>query len=254
MELRFDGQVVLVTGASTGIGAALARGFGAAGAAVVVHYHASREAAEAVVADVEAAGGKALLAQADLRDGDQLQALVEQTMAQYGRIDVLINNAGDMVQRQPAVEMSSDIYRNVIDLNLTSVFEMCKLAAPIMSKQGRGSIINMTSIAARNGGGRGSVIYATSKGAVSTYTRGLAKELAPSNIRVNAIAPGVIVTPFHERHTNAEQMAAMIATIPMGRPGTSEECVGTALFLASDELSGYVTGQIIEVNGGQLMP
>jgi 3-oxoacyl-[acyl-carrier protein] reductase len=131
---------------------------------------------------------------------------------------------------------------------------MCKLVVPLMQRQNHGNIINVSSIAARNGGGGGSVLYAASKGAVSTFTRGLAKEVVGDNIRVNAIAPGVILTPFHERFTAPEQMATLVATIPMQRAGTPEECVGTVLFLASDAMSGYITGQIIEVNGGQLMP
>jgi 3-oxoacyl-[acyl-carrier protein] reductase len=139
-------------------------------------------------------------------------------------------------------------------VNLTSVFALSRRIVPVFRAQGGGAIVNVTSIAGRHGGGGGSVVYATSKGAVSTFTRGLAKELAPDGIRVNAISPGVIKTPFHERHTGEEQLNGMIATIPMGRTGTPHECVGTILFLASDRMSSYVTGQIIEVNGGQLMP
>jgi 3-oxoacyl-[acyl-carrier protein] reductase len=123
-----------------------------------------------------------------------------------------------------------------------------------MRSNGGGSIVNLTSIAARTGGAGGSVAYATSKGAVSTFTRGLAKELARDGIRVNGVAPGIIVTPFHDRHTSQQQMDAMVATIPMGRAGTPEECVGTVLYLASPAMSGYVTGQVIEINGGQLTP
>jgi 3-oxoacyl-[acyl-carrier protein] reductase len=123
-----------------------------------------------------------------------------------------------------------------------------------MKARGGGAIVNLTSVAARTGGAGGSVAYATSKGAVSTFTHGLAKELARDGIRVNAVAPGVITTPFHDRNTSAEQMDGMVAGIPMGRTGTPEECVGTVLFLASQAMSGYVTGQVIEVNGGQLTP
>ncbi len=254
MEIRFDGQVVLITGASTGIGAAVARAFGAAGANVVVHYNRSRDAAQAVAQAVEAGGGRALLVQADVTDGEQLRLLVERTQERWGRIDILINNAGSLVKRQPVAEMPDETYREIIDVNLTSLFHTCKLVIPIMQRQGSGNIINVTSVAARNGGGGGSVVYATSKGAVSTFTRGLAKELVSSNIRVNAIAPGFIATPFHERFTPSELAKAQIATIPMGRAGTPEEIVGPVFFLASDAQSSYVTGQIIEVNGGQLMP
>jgi 3-oxoacyl-[acyl-carrier protein] reductase len=232
----------------------LARAFGSAGARVVVHYNSSLQAAQAVASDIQEAGGDVTLMQADLRDGAQLRTMIAAILDQLGRIDILINNAGSLIQRVPVEEMPDEVYRDIIDLNLTSVFEACRLVVPVMRQQGHGNIINVTSIAARHGGGRGSVLYATSKGAISTFTRGLAKEVVGANIRVNAISPGVILTPFHERFTGPEQMAAMIATIPMGRAGTPEECVGPAFFLASDELSGYVTGQIIEVNGGQLMP
>jgi 3-oxoacyl-[acyl-carrier protein] reductase len=254
MEIRFNDRVVLITGASSGIGAAVARAFGAAGANVVVHYNQSEEAAQAVARDIETSGGTALPAQADVTDPQQLRGLVEQTIERFGRIDILINNAGSLIIRQPVAEMPDETYQQVIDVNLTSVFQLCKLVIPIMQRQGRGNIINVTSIAGRNGGGGGSILYASSKGAVSTFTRGLAKELAGSHIRVNAVSPGTILTPFHERFTKPEQMQATIATIPMGRAGTPEECVGAFFFLASDALSGYVTGQIIEVNGGQLMP
>lgn len=254
MEIRFDGQVVLITGASTGIGAALARAFGAAGANVVVHYNSSQDAAQAVAQDVETGGGQALLVQADVTDVEQLDSLVERAQERFGRIDVLINNAGSLVKRQPVAEMPDETYREIIDVNLTSLFHMCKLVIPIMQQQGTGNIINVTSVAARNGGGGGSVLYATSKGAVSTFTRGLAKEVIGSKIRVNAIAPGFITTPFHERFTPPELAKVQIASIPMGRPGTPKELVGPVFFLASDAMSSYVTGQIIEVNGGQLMP
>ena len=254
MEINFRDQVVLLTGASTGIGAALAKAFGAAGAKVVVHYHHSAEAAQEVARAVEEAGGTALLVQADLADAAQLEALVAQTMERFERIDILINNAGSLLQRQTVAEMPDALYQEIMDLNMTAVFRLCRLVIPVMRRQGHGNIINVSSIAGRNGGAGGSVVYATSKGAVATFTRGLAKELASDNIRVNAISPGVILTPFHERFTDAERMAAMVRTIPMGRAGTPEECVGTVFFLASDQMSGYVTGQIIEVNGGQLMP
>ena len=141
----------------------------------------------------------------------------------------------------------------MIDLNARSVVSMTRAAVPWLARQG-GFIINTTSIAARNGGGGGAVLYAAAKGFVSTLTRGAAKELIGKAIRVNAVAPGVIATPFHERYSDADMMEAMRRTVPLGRVGTPEECVGAYLFLASETLSGYIVGQIIEVNGGQLMP
>ncbi len=248
------GKVVLITGSSTGIGAAVARAFGANQAKVAVHYNRSEGPAQQVVADIEAGGGEAVALQADVTSSAAIKALVEQTVARFGRIDVLINNAGDLVARKPITEMTDEFFDQVAHLNMRSVLMACKEAVPYMRRQGGGNIINVTSIAARHGGGGGALLYAASKGFVSTVTRGMAKEFVGDNIRVNAVSPGVIATPFHERHTSPEQMEAFNAGIPMRRPGTPDECTGAFLYLASNQLSAYVTGQIVEVNGGQLMP
>lgn len=251
---EFRGKTTLVTGASTGIGAAVARAFGALGAKVGVHYNSHLAEAETVAADVRAAGGEAFVVKADAADAEAMSRAVEAVAAHFGRLDILINNAGSMLARVPLVDASLEHYRQVLDVNLTSVFAACRVAIPIMRKQGGGNIINVTSIAARTGGAAGAGLYAAAKAAVSTLTRNLAKEEAPHNIRVNAVSPGVIVTPFHDKVSTPAQMEAARAGIPLGRLGTTEECVGTFLYLASDELSRYVDGQIIEVNGGQLMP
>jgi 3-oxoacyl-[acyl-carrier protein] reductase len=252
--LDFTDQVVLVTGASSGIGAAAAVGFAEAGAVVALHYHHNSEGAQLTLNAVTTAAGSGSVHQADLAAPESAAALVDEVLERHGRIDVLVNNAGDLVKRSPVVDVPDDEFRRIMDVNLTSVFAMSRRIVPVFLGQGGGVIVNVTSIAGRHGGGGGSVVYATSKGAVSTFTRGLAKELAPDGIRVNAISPGVISTPFHDRHTGEQQLAGMLATIPMGRAGTPHECVGTILYLASDRMSSYVTGQIIEVNGGQLMP
>jgi 3-oxoacyl-[acyl-carrier protein] reductase len=252
--LDFRDQVVLVTGAGSGIGAAVAEGFGRLGAHVVVHYGHNREGAEKVAGAIQEAGGAASVVSADLSTPAGATKLVDDVVARHGRLDVLVNNAGDLLGRTPVSEMTDEHFARVMDLNTTSVFAACRQAIPAMKANGGGAIVNLTSVAARTGGAGGSVAYATSKGAVSTFTRGLAKELAQDGIRVNAVAPGVIVTPFHERNTAPAQMDAMVAGIPMGRTGTPEECVGTVLFLASSAMSGYITGQVIEVNGGQLTP
>ncbi len=247
-------KVVLITGASTGIGAAVAQAFGAEGSTVVVHYHASEAAAHAVVAAIEAGGGHAHALRADATRPEQLVALVKSTVDRYGRLDVLINNVGDLVQRCPIADSTEELFDAVVDLNVRSVVTASRAAIAQFRAQGSGAIINTTSIAARNGGGPGSVLYASSKAFVSTFTRGLAKELAKDNIRVNGVAPGVIITPLQARHTSEAQLEAFRAAIPMGRLGSAEECTGAYLYLASNALSGYVTGQILEVNGGQLMP
>jgi len=247
-------KVVLVTGASTGIGAATAKGFAANGARVMVHYNASKAEAGAVVAEIIAAGGEAALVQGDISDRSVPARIVADTVKHFGRIDVLINNAGGMLGRKWLGEMDDAHYDRVMDLNVWSVVAFMRELAPLMKAQGGGNIINVSSIAARHGGGGGSVLYASAKGFVSTFTKGMAKELIGSNIRVNAVSPGTISTPFHERYSTAEQLEAGRKTIPQGRLGIAEDCVGTFLFLASDALSGYLVGQVIEVNGGQYMP
>ena len=254
MHTDLNAKVILITGASTGIGAAVARAFGRVGAAVAVHYHASEAAARGVAADIVAAGGKAATFQADATRDTDLLRLVTDVHRHFGQIDVLINNAGNVIARKPFADSDSAFLDEMLSLNVRSVFTMCQAVLPIFRRQGHGNIINVTSIAARNGGGPGVVLYAASKGFVSTLTRGLAKEFAPHKIRVNAVAPGVILTPLHDRHTPQATLDALQATVPMGRLGTAEECAGAYLYLASDAASSYVTGQIIEVNGGQLMP
>jgi 3-oxoacyl-[acyl-carrier protein] reductase len=254
MELGFRDQVVLVTGASSGIGAATAQAFANLGARTVLHYNKNAEGAQGIADAIARAGGTARTVGADLGESSAAAEMVDEVVRDHGRIDVLVNNAGDLVRRSSVEELSDDEFRRVMDINLTSVFSTCRQAVPAMRRQGRGAIINISSVAARTGGGGGSVVYATSKGAVSTFTRGLAKEVAVDGIRVNAVAPGIIMTPFHDRHTADDQLSAMLGGVPMGRAGRPDECVGAVLFLASSPMSSYVTGQVIEVNGGQLTP
>jgi 3-oxoacyl-[acyl-carrier protein] reductase len=249
------GKAILITGASTGIGAAAARAFGRNRARVGINFNASRAEAESVAADITANGGEAILIQGDVTQPETAARIMSEAVTAFGRVDVLVNNAGALIKRTPIDQYSDDFLDAVLELNVKQVARFMREAAIQMRRQGGGgSIINVSSIAARHGGGPGSVIYAAAKGFVSTATRGWAKELVGDQIRVNAVSPGVIVTPFHERFSTAEQLAAMQATIPMNRLGTAEECIGAFLYLASEQLSSYVTGQIIEVNGGQYMP
>ena len=249
------GKAVLITGGSTGIGAAAARAFGQNGAKVALNFNANAGEAGKVAADIERAGGKAVLVRGDVTNSAVAAEVVAETVKAFGRLDVLINNAGALIKRTPVADYTDEYVDAVLELNVKQVVRFMREAAVQMRRQGGGgAILNVSSIAARHGGGPGSVIYAAAKGFVATATRGWAKELVRDRIRVNAVSPGVIMTPFHERYSTAEQLAAMQTTIPMDRLGTPDECVGAFLYLASEALSGYVTGQIIEVNGGQYMP
>jgi len=249
------GKTALVTGASTGIGAAVAVAFAARGMSVAVHYNQSAGPAQAVVDAIVKAGGDAFALQGDVRDSTEISRVVRETQSRLGGIDVLVNNAGSLVKRVPIAELDDALFDEVMHINARSVLAFCRDVVPIMRKQGRGgSIINVSSVAARNGGGPGAYLYAGSKGFVSTATHGLAKELAGDRIRVNAVAPGVIQTPFQDRFSTPAILETFKAGIPMGRIGDPEDCVGAFLYLASEQLSGYVTGQVLEVNGGQYMP
>jgi 3-oxoacyl-[acyl-carrier protein] reductase len=254
MESDLKGKVVLITGASTGIGAAAALAFARLGSRIVVHYNESRAAAEAVAAQIKALGAAVTLAAGDVMQEDNVKRIVAETMADHGRIDVLINNAGGMLGRVKIEDYTVEHINRVLALNCTQVALFMREVIPIMRKQKSGNVINVTSIAARHGGGGGAILYAGAKGFVSTVTHGWAKEVVGDGIRVNAVSPGVITTPFHDRYSTAEQLKAMQAMVPMNRLGSPDECAGTFIYLASEQMSGYVTGQVIEVNGGQYMP
>lgn len=240
-----EGKRVLLTGASRGIGAAAARLFAEAGARLALHYR--REPAEA------AAIPDAVLLQADFADRGAAAAVVERAVAAMGGLDVLVNNAGHMLGRIPLEQMDDAAIDRVFDLNARSVIEACRAALPALEAS-RGCIVNVTSISARSGGSAGSALYSASKAFVSTFTRALATELAPKGIRVNAVSPGTITTEFHEIYSTPEKLEVTRTRIPLQRLGTGDDCAGAFLYLASGRLGGYVTGQIIEVNGGQLMP
>jgi 3-oxoacyl-[acyl-carrier protein] reductase len=249
-----NGKAVLITGSSTGIGAAAAVAFGANGARVAVHYHRSKTEAEKVAAQIEKAGGKAMVISGDVAQSAVCKQLVGSTVQAFGRIDLLVNNAGALVERIAIEAITDELFDRVVSVNVRSAMACIAAAVPHMRKQGGGNIINVTSVAARHGGGPGASLYAGSKGFISTATRALAKELVKDNIRVNAVAPGIIYTPFHDRYSTPQLLESLKSTIPMNRIGTPDECSGAFLYLASDQLSGYVTGQILEVNGGQYMP
>ena len=189
---------------------------------------------------------------ADITDEAAVAAMVDATATRLGGLDILVNNAGSLIKRTPFEDLSDDLIDKVFDLNVRAVIAACQAAVPYMEKAGGGSIINVGSIAGAVGGGPGASIYGASKSFIHNLTRHLAGLLASKKIRVNAVAPGVIATPFHAA-TPPERMEAMRQTVPLGRVGKAEDCAGTFLFLASDEMSAYVTGQVIHVNGGQFM-
>lgn len=244
-----NGKRVLVTGGATGIGAAISRKLAEAGALVAVHYHAGKTAADKLVAEGKAVAGFG----ADLAKAPGCVDLVTSVVAKLGGLDILVNNAGGMVGRKPLGEIDDTFIDEVFDLNVRSTVHCCRAALAPFKAQKSGVIINVSSVSAITGGSPGSSVYSGAKGFISTFTRSLARELAPDGIRVNAVSPGTIHTDFHVRHSTPEKLEATRKTIPQQRLGTAEDCAGTVLYLASESLSGYVTGQVIEVNGGQLM-
>jgi 3-oxoacyl-[acyl-carrier protein] reductase len=250
--MMFSEEVAWMTGSSTGIGRAAALALAERGCRVVVHYNRSEDEAREVVEEIKSSGGEATLVGGDVADAGEVKRMVGEIEDRYGRLDILVNNAGSLIERRTLEEMSEDLWDRVMAVNLKSVYLCSQAVLPMMKRQGKGRIINVTSVAARNGGGPGSAAYATAKGGVSTLTRAMAKELVGEGILVNGVAPGVITTPFHDRFTPPDMREGMTAAIPMGREGTPEEVAGAVVFLASS-WADYLVGEIIEVNGGQLM-
>jgi len=250
--MSLKGQVALITGASSGIGRATAEAMARTGARVAVNYCKNRAGAEAAVEGIGKEGGEALVIQADVTRNAEVEAMVETVRKRWGRIDILVNNAGDLLARRMLADMTEDYWDQIMDLNLKSVFLCVKAVWEEMAARTSGCIVNVTSIAARNGGGPGAAAYSAAKGGMLTYTKSLAKELAPHGVRVNGIAPGVIATPYHERYSPPELFQKYIASIPLGRAGTSEEIADVIVFLASPA-ARYITGETIEVNGGMWM-
>ena len=254
MSDSFDlkGKVALVTGASSGIGRAAALALATNGARVAINYHRNEAGAEATRAEIVNGGGSAIVVQADVTRASDVEALVKRTVAEFGPVDILVNNAGSLIERLKILELTEERWDEVIDLNLKSAFLCSKAVAASMMERKTGAIINVSSIAGRNGGALGSIHYSAAKGGVITFTKGLAKELAPFGVRVNAISPGVIDTPYHEEFSTPEMMKAYAGMIPLGRVGTPPEVGKVICFLASDAAS-YLAGETIEINGGMFM-
>ena len=246
--MRFQGKVAIVTGGSRDIGRAVCVKLGSEGANVVVNYNSNEADADATVAAVEAAGGKAVKVKADVTKAADVDALVAATREAFGdEIHVLVNNAGGLVARKTLEEMDEAFFNLVMQLNTTSTFMACKSAVPHMP-QGS-AIVNLSSLAGRDGGGGGAIAYATSKGAVMTMTRGLAKELGPKGIRVNAICPGMIATTFHDTFTPDAARENVANATAVKRQGRAEETADLIAYLASDD-SSYITGANVDINGG----
>ena len=246
------GKVALVTGASSGIGRATAEALARQGARVAINYHSNKSGAEEACAAIRTGGGRAVAIQADVRGAAGVKALVEQTVKELGPVDILVNNAGSLVERLRILELTEERWDEVLDLNLKSAFLCSQAVAKSMMDRKSGTIINVSSVAGRNGGALGSIHYSSAKGGLITFTKGLAKEMAPFNVRVNAVSPGVIQTHFHEQFSTPEAMEAFKKVIPLGRVGTPEEVANVVCFLAS-EAASFLVGETVEINGGMLM-
>lgn len=242
--MKFAGKVALVTGGGRDIGKAVSETLAAQGARVIVNYRSDEDAARATVDGITAAGGDAVLHRADVTNADEVASLVA---AAGERIDILVNLAGGMVARKTLADMDEAFFDQVMNLNLKSAFLVTKAALPKLSKGA--AIVNVSSLAGRDGGGPGASIYATSKGALMTLTRAWAKELGPQGIRVNAVCPGLIGTSFHDIFTKPEGRAATAGNTPLRREGQPGEVAELIAYLASDEAS-FLTGTCVDINGG----
>jgi 3-oxoacyl-[acyl-carrier protein] reductase len=247
-----NGRRILVTGASTGIGAAAAIALARCGARIALHFNRNEKAAQSVAAEIGRLRGTAILLKGNLGLESEPRRVVEQAAQGLGGLDVLINNAGSLIRRTPFAEVDDQLINEILSLNVRAIITACQAAIPHLEKRPGSTIINVGSIAGNDGGGPGAGIYASAKAFVHNLTRHLARDLGPKGIRVNAVAPGVIDTPFHAA-TPPERMETMRKAIHLGRIGKAEDCAGAFLFLASPAMSGYITGQVIHVNGGQLM-
>jgi 3-oxoacyl-[acyl-carrier protein] reductase len=250
--MTLSGKVAWVTGSSTGIGAACAAALAREGCRVAVHYNRSEDEAKKVVEGIKSSGGEAMVVGGDVSDAGEVSRMLSEIEDRFGPVEVLVNNAGSLLERRPFADMTEDLWDRVMDVNLKSVMLVSQAVLSKMKEKGEGRIINTTSVAARNGGGPGSSAYATAKAGVSNLTRSMAKELVSDGILVNGVAPGIITTLFHDQFTPPDVREKMKGAIPIGREGAPEEVAGAVVFLASDGGS-YLVGEIIEVNGGQLM-
>ncbi len=244
------GKRALVTGASQGIGKAVAEGLLRAGCDIAIHSFSAGEGVEALLELARSLGRKAQAFQADLMDEGAAVAMVAEASAFLGGLDVLVNNAGGLVARRSVEQVDLPFWQHVIDLNMTTMMLVTREAVPYLARVNGASIVNIASLAGRKGGHGGSLVYSMTKGAVLTFTRALSSELGPKGVRVNAVAPGLILgTLFHDTHTSRESAEQTIATIPLGRAGSVEDVARPVVYLAS-EYDGFITGATLDINGG----
>ncbi len=247
---KLVGKSVLITAGAQGIGEAITRHFINGGANVAIHYFSSSDAANQLVKYASGKGLKAVAIGGDLTKETDANMLVDNAVAALGGLDILINNAGSLVARKFLNEIETDFWHKVMDINLTSMMLVTRAAAPHLTENNNSSIVNLASLAGRKGGHGGSLAYSTSKGAILTFTRALSAELGPEGVRVNAVAPGLILgTSFHDTHTTKESAAATTAGIPIQRAGNTADVARAVIYLAS-EYDGFVTGATLDINGG----
>ena len=247
---KLAGKNVLITAGAQGIGESITKHFIDSGSNVAIHYFSSADTANELIEYAKTKGQKAIAISGDLTKEEDANILVQKTVEDLGSLDILINNAGSLVARNLLSEMKTDFWHKVMDINLTSMMFVTRAATPYLEQNETSSIVNLASLAGRKGGHPGSLAYATSKGAILTFTRALSTELGPKGIKVNAVAPGLILgTSFHNTHTTKESAAATIAGIPIQKPGNAADVARAVLFLAS-EYNGFIAGATLDINGG----